>query len=153
MKFGKCRGKYNSTETNYNIISPQNDIKNVPSPRWGASRKGKSNCHSELTRKLVELAKRNFLFLLGVSESISKKMLKQVQHDKIFGSLCKVQGDRGMSLRGAQRRSNPLQVLNGIATSDLRPPRNDMQVLQGVAIATGVNKTNLKVRTFTPRSQ
>ena len=27
-------------------------------------------CHSELTRKLVELAKRNFLFLIGDSESI-----------------------------------------------------------------------------------
>ena len=27
-------------------------------------------CHPELTRKLVELAKRNFLFLLGVSGSI-----------------------------------------------------------------------------------
>ncbi|MBQ8458523.1 type II secretion system protein [bacterium] len=39
--------------------------------------------------------------------------------------------DRGMSLRGAQRRSNPLQILRGIA------------------IATGVNKTNLKVHTFT----
>ncbi|MBQ8458683.1 hypothetical protein IJ541_01120 [bacterium] len=53
-----------------------------------------------------------------------------------------------------------------IATSDLRPPRNDMQILQGAAIATlplvarndndingiatGVNKTNLKVSTFTP---
>ncbi|MBQ8459774.1 hypothetical protein IJ541_06700, partial [bacterium] len=33
--------------------------------RWGASLKGKSNCHSEL-----------------VSESVSKKMLKQVQHDR-----------------------------------------------------------------------
>ena len=41
----------------------------------------KNFCHSELTRKLVELAKRNFLFLLGVSESNSKQMLKQVQHD------------------------------------------------------------------------
>ena len=29
------------------------------------------NCHSELTRKLVELAKRDFLFLLGDSESIN----------------------------------------------------------------------------------
>ena len=35
-------------------------------------------CHSELTRKLVELAKRNFLFLLGVSESNSKQTLKHV---------------------------------------------------------------------------
>ncbi|MBQ8458653.1 type II secretion system protein [bacterium] len=34
--------------------------------RWGASRKGKSNCHSEL-----------------VSESISKKTLKQVQGDNV----------------------------------------------------------------------
>ena len=34
------------------------------------TRKGKSNCHSELTRKLVELTKRNFLFLLGDSASI-----------------------------------------------------------------------------------
>ena len=49
---------------------PRNDRGNKNSSpegeaRWGASRKGKSNCHSEL-----------------VSESISKKMLKQVQHDK-----------------------------------------------------------------------
>ena len=50
---------------------PRNDRGNKNSSpegeaRWGASRKGKSNCHSEL-----------------VSESISKKMLKQVQHDII----------------------------------------------------------------------
>ena len=43
-------------------------------------------CHPKLTRKLVELAKRNFLFLLGVSGS-QKQMLKQVLDFVILRSL------------------------------------------------------------------
>ena len=46
-------------------------------------------------------------------------------------------------------------IATGVNKANLKvrtftPPRNDMQVLQGVAITTEVNKTNLKVSTFTP---
>ena len=46
-------GKYNSTETNYNITPPQNDIKNVPSPKGSkippqrGRLGGVRSCHSE----------------------------------------------------------------------------------------------------------
>ena len=67
------RGKYidNKTKCHYEersdvVISSNNAIA-TPSAR----NDNKFARHSELTRKLVELAKRDFLFLLGDSESIN----------------------------------------------------------------------------------
>ena len=67
------RGKYidNKTKCHYEersdvVISSNNAIA-TPSAR----NDNKFACHPELTRKLVELAKRDFLFLLGDSESIN----------------------------------------------------------------------------------
>ena len=67
------RGKYidNKTKCHYEersdvVISSNNAIA-TPSAR----NDNKFACHPELTRKLVELVKRDFLFLLGDSESIN----------------------------------------------------------------------------------
>ena len=39
-----------------------------------------TECHPELTRKLVEYTKRNFLFLLGISGSQSKRPTKRFRN-------------------------------------------------------------------------
>ena len=82
------RGKYNS--------SPEGEA------RWGASRKGKSNCHSEhllCHPELVSGSKKQMLKHITATPTDTSshknfKILNQVQNDKIFGSFCKVQHDK-----------------------------------------------------------
>ena len=87
---GKCRGRGKcNTLSRRERVSEGLERGQSGLPRRFAPRNDVS-CHSELTRKLVELAKRNFLFLLGDSESIKRQTLKQVQGDNYISGLPRV---------------------------------------------------------------
>ncbi|MBQ8460089.1 type II secretion system protein [bacterium] len=96
-------------------LFPQNDELRHCEEDVSPTKQSSLFCHSELTRKLVELAKRNFLFLLGDSKSIKRQTLKQVQGDNNFSGLPRrfaPRNDGGINNRKELINSSTYQLIH-----------------------------------------